>query len=377
MRTRQDSEARGVPSKGREEITHLGYLSGESKANEELEPAGDGAPPSDTEQEARARRFEGFEEARGQPLLLLVDDDPDGREALSDLLSQRFAVVSAADGEEAIALARDRTPDLIMMDIVMPKLSGVGAFDALLKDPRTAEIPVIFLSAHDDEGTTALCLNRGAADYVTKPASGRELFARIDRVLRLGRERRALQAMAQTDALTGLANFRALNARLGQEIKRADRYRYPISAVMIDMDNLKLLNDRYGHDTGNRAIVALARHLRDNLRETDFAARFGGDEFVVLLPHQTAKDAAIFAERIRAGVQHLHFRGESDFAANEVQLSVSVGITCRSPKDVGGTGQDLLQAADATLYRAKRAGRNRVLIDDEQMTKPSEGGGEA
>jgi diguanylate cyclase (GGDEF)-like protein len=117
-------------------------------------------------------------------------------------------------------------------------------------------------------------------------------------------------------------------------------------------------------------IVALARHLRDNLRETDFAARFGGDEFVVLLPHQTAQDAAVFAERIRAGVQELHFRGDSDSAADEVQLSVSVGVACRTPMDVAGTGQDLLQAADATLYRAKRGGRNRVLIDDEQVTNP-------
>jgi diguanylate cyclase (GGDEF)-like protein len=348
----------------------LSYLARDSDAGEEPEPAGDGAQPSGGEQEVRARRFEAFEEARGQPLLLLVDDDPDGREALSDLLSQRFAVVSAADGEEAIELARDRAPDLIVMDIVMPRLSGVGAFEALLKDPRTAEIPVIFLSAHDDEGTTALCLNRGAADYVTKPASGRELFARIDRALHQARERRALQAMAQTDALTGLANFRALRARLGQEIRRAARYRYPLSAVMIDMDNLKLLNDRFGHDAGNRVIVALARHLRDNLRETDFAARFGGDEFVVLLPHQTAQDAAVFAERIRAGVQELHFRGDSDSAADEVQLSVSVGVACRTPMDIAGTGQDLLQAADATLYRAKRGGRNRVLIDDEQVTNP-------
>jgi len=351
----QDAEGDG------EETTRLGYVAGE----EDRTASGEHA--------ARARRFEALEEAHHTPLVLLVDDDPDSREALAELLSTRFAVVSAADGEQAIDLARERAPDLIVMDVVMPRLSGVGAFEALLNDPRTAEIPVIFLSAHTDEGTTALCLNRGAADYVAKPASGRELFARIDRALRETRERHALQAMAQTDALTGLANFRALSARLDQEIKRASRYHYPLSAVMIDLDNLKTLNDRFGHETGNRAIVALARHLRDNLRETDFAARFGGDEFVVLLPHQTAPDAAIFAERIRAGMRDLHFRADPAAGAEETKLSVSVGVACRGAQDPRGPSEDLLRAADAALYHAKRSGRDRVQIDGADVGSSAEG----
>lgn len=340
---------------------------------EEITGLGDEDPTASGEHAARARRFEELEEARRIPLVLLVDDEPENREALSELLSTRFAVVSAADGEQAIELARERVPDLIVMDVVMPRLSGVGAFEALLNDPRTAEIPVIFLSAHTDEGTTALCLNRGAADYVPKPASGRELFARIDRALRETRERRALQAMAQTDALTGLANFRALSARLDQEIRRAIRYHYPLSAVMIDLDNLKQLNDRFGHETGNRAIAALAWHLRDNLRATDFAARFGGDEFVVLLPYQTAADAAIFAERIRAGVHDLHFRADAAAGAEDVRLSISAGIACWGAQDPRGTAEELLRAADAALYDAKRSGRDRVLIGAASVSRSAEG----
>ncbi len=322
----------------------------------------------------RGSRLHDGKSAREHPLLLLVDDDPAGREALEELLQMRYAVLSAGDGERAIELACEHTPDLIVMDVVMPKLSGVGAFEALLNDPRTADIPVIFLSAHPDEGTTALCLNRGAADYVPKPASARELFARIDRALRETRHRRTLQAMAETDALTGLANFRALNARLDQELKRAIRYHYPLSAVMLDLDNLKLLNDRFGHDAGNQAIVALARHLRDNLRETDFAARFGGDEFAVLLPHQTATEAAVFAERIRSGLRAVRFQSDSGLPGQDLSLTVSAGVACHGSGESRGTSEDILQAADAALYRAKRGGRDRVLIADSGIDTTVEGG---
>src|SRR5712692_6045623 len=111
---------------------------------------------------ASASSLDNGKRAREHPLLLLVDDDPAGREALEELLRTRYAILSAGDGERAIELACEHAPDLIVMDVVMPKLSGVGAFEALLNDPRTADIPVIFLSGHPDEGTTALCLNRGA-----------------------------------------------------------------------------------------------------------------------------------------------------------------------------------------------------------------------
>lgn len=388
MGTRR-SDVRGVAGRAvahREETSRLGYPAGEGEERRALEQPDAGVPDRrsssssqstqdpdgiDDEDAVRARRFEALREGRRTPLVLLVDDEQDSRDAVAELLSTRFAVVSAADGEQAVELARERAPDLIVMDVVMPRLSGVGAFDALLNDPRTADIPVIFLSAQSDEWTTALCLNRGAADYVPKPASGRELFARIDRALRETRERHALQAMAQTDALTGLANFRALSARLDQEIKRAVRYQYPLSAVMIDLDNLKPLNDRFGHETGNRAIVALARHLKHNLRETDFAARFGGDEFVVLLPHQTASDAAIFAERIRAGVRDLQFRADPA-GEEDVLLSISAGVACRAAQDGRASGEELLRAADSALYRAKRDGRDRVLIGEGNLS-PAQG----
>jgi diguanylate cyclase (GGDEF)-like protein len=293
-------------------------------------------------------------------LVLLVDDDLICRESLAELLQRRYELAFACDGAQGVAVALERLPDLIIMDVVMPGLNGVGAFEELGGDARTSEIPVIFMSALGDESTSALCLNQGAADFVVKPASATELFARIDRTLREVRERRALRALAQTDALTGLPNFRALSARLDQELKRAARYANPLGAVMIDIDHLKLLNDVHGHDIGNRAIAAVARHLRDNLRETDFAARFGGDEFVVLLPHQTAPESAVFAERIRTGVGQIRVLIESNGACP--RLTVSAGVACYWADRGNSTAAELLQIADEALYQAKRAGRDRVVI---------------
>lgn len=276
---------------------------------------------------------------------------------MEELLRDRYELAFACDGQQAVVVARERLPDLIVMDIAMPGLNGVGAFEELGNDGKTAEIPVIFVSALGDERISARCLNEGAADYVAKPASAGELLARIERTLRDVRERRALRALAQTDALTGLPNFGALSARLDQELKRAARYGNPLGTVMIDIDHLKQLNDSHGHEVGNRAIAAVARHLRDNLRETDFAARFGGDEFVVLLPHQTATESAVFAERIRAGVGQI--RAVIDLPA---RLTVSAGVACYWPERGDLSAAQLLQVSDQALYDAKRAGRDRVVI---------------
>jgi diguanylate cyclase (GGDEF)-like protein len=299
-----------------------------------------------------------LEDHRERPLVLVVDDDLPCREGMEELLRDRYELAFACDGEQAVLVARERLPDLIVMDIAMPGLNGVGAFEELGNDGKTAEIPVIFVSALGDEKISARCLNQGAADYMAKPASAAELLARIDRTLRDVRERRTLRALAQTDALTGLPNFGALSARLDQELKRAARYGNPLGTVMIDIDHLKQLNDSHGHEVGNRAIAAVARYLRDNLRETDFAARFGGDEFVVLLPHQTATESAVFAERIRAGVGQI--RAVIELMGS--RLTVSAGVACYWPERGDFSAAQLLQVADQALYDAKRAGRDRVVI---------------
>ena len=300
--------------------------------------------------------------------VLVVEDDADVRAVMAELLRQRFDVLVADDGEAGVRLAKAERPDAVLMDLFMPRLDGFAALEDLRSDPRTVDIPVIFLSGSEDEQVKLKVLGLGAADYLVKPFSPRELVARVEKALESSRQRRAIAALAQIDALTGLPNYGAFRVRLEEELARAERYRTPLSAVMVDLDRLKQLNDAHGHDLGNRAIAALADHLRANLRGSDFAARFGGDEFVVLLPHTLPADAAVFAERVRAGLAQLRLSTPS----GEVALQASFGVAAlsgpRAPArslatEAGAQGaDDALRRADQALYAAKRAGRDRVCV---------------
>jgi diguanylate cyclase (GGDEF)-like protein len=244
------------------------------------------------------------------------------------------------------------------MDLYMPRLDGFSAFEDLKRDPSTADVPVIFLSAQRDDLTRVRGLDLGAADFLAKPFSGSELRARVDKAVRTARQREQLRALAQTDALTSLPNFRSFRARLDEEVLRAKRYRTSLAALMIDLDNLKPVNDQLGHDAGNRAIVAAAEAILGELRATDFAARWGGDEFAVLLPHTSADDARALGERLRRAIRRREIDG------GEVRIGCSVGVAALPP-GADARAEDLLRAADAALYRAKRGGRDRVCVAGE------------
>ncbi|CAM4516177.1 diguanylate cyclase [Corallococcus exiguus] len=303
-------------------------------------------------------------------LLLIIEDDTGVREGLMDLLAPRFDVLAASDADAGVELAREHRPDLVLLDRFLPSGDGLAVLETLQGDVRTEMVPVIFLTGDADEATLERCLEMGAVDFIHKPASSRELLARIDRAVRQSEQQRKLQVLAQTDALTGLANFRALSVRLEDEFKRALRYGYAMSVVVIDLDHLKAINDGMGHDVGNRAILALATLMQGNLRESDFAARFGGDEFVVLLPHQTSHEAAVFAERLRTELRGVNVQ-RGDGRPAPFGLSISVGVadhTADSPRE---STEALLKAADAALYEAKREGRDRVVVYGQSVHSPA------
>jgi diguanylate cyclase (GGDEF)-like protein len=312
------------------------------------------APPGAT---GRAAAEDGVR-PRTRPAVLVVEDDPDTLDLLAGLLEDGYEVSTAADGEDGVRVAKAELPDAILLDLYLPRLDGFGALEELRRDPRTAEIPVIFLSAQRDDLVRARGIHLGAADFVVKPFSAAELRARIDRVLQATRKQAHLRALASQDALTGLPNFGAFRVRLEEEVKRARRYRHDLAAVMLDMDNLKPVNDQLGHAAGNRAIVAIADAIRAELRETDFAARYGGDEFVILLPHSDAAHARVLAERLRRAVRRIEVDGGA------VPLRASFGVAAVGPGVEGG-GEALVRAADAALYRAKRTGRDKVCVAGE------------
>ncbi len=289
--------------------------------------------------------------------VLVVDDDADVREALELTLDPDYEVVTAVDGRAAIDAARSGKPDLVLMDLFMPRMDGLQALEQLRRDPVTADIPVIFVSARGDDAVKAKTLDLGAADFLQKPFSERELRARLERTLRLSRAQNSLRELAQTDPLTGLANLRAFRARLEEEAKRARRYRTPLTCVMADMDHLKAVNDGLGHAAGDRAIAAVAAGIRAELRETDFGARYGGDEFVVLLPHTAADEGRFFAERACARLRATVL----EVGGRRIPLGASFGVASL-PGDSSAPAEAVVRAADAALYRAKRAGRGCVAV---------------
>jgi len=294
---------------------------------------------------------------RQKPLILVVEDDEDARIVLTELLRPRYDVDAVGDGETALKRAAELNPDLVLLDLFLPGMDGFGALTGLRRNSKTADTPVIFLSAQGDAETKSQGLSLGAADYLAKPFSEQKLMARVDRTLKLAAQKEHFRALAQTDGLTGLPNFRSFHARLEEEVARAHRYGHPLACAMVDLDGLKEINDRLGHAAGNRAIMALADAVREELRDTDFAARYGGDEFVVLLPQTSESQGAQFAERLRRRLIEV-----SQDAGLPVRGSIGVAAVAADELDSPEAAEDLLRRADEALYRAKRSGRDRVEV---------------
>jgi len=294
-------------------------------------------------------------------VLLIVEDDLSTRTALTEMLGRDWDVLVAEDGTEATALIQAHVPDLVLADLAMPRLGGMGLLEVLQADPRTREVPVVFLSGQSDPRTVVDCFSHGAADFIAKPGRPDELRVRLLHAWAQARRVARLESLARTDALTGLHNFRAMQAKLDEEFARAARYAEPLAVLLVDLDNLKTLNDEYGHEAGNAALRAMGEVFREELREVDFAARFGGDEFVALLPHQTSSEAMVVAERLRLRLATRPWPWPQ-------ALTLSVGIAAMEGSVHVQEPASLIAAADAALYRSKHKGRNRV-----EVAGPSDG----
>jgi diguanylate cyclase (GGDEF)-like protein len=293
-----------------------------------------------------------------KPVVMVIEDDETLRDGLCSLLESRYQVQSATRGEEAVALARKSPPEVVLADLALPGMDGLSTMERMHEEPGLEGLPFVFLSGFADEDTIVRCLDRGAADFVAKPAHYSELLARLGAAVRSRRQLATLEAQAQHDELTGLPNFRALRRRLSEEFKRSARYGQPLALLVVDLDHLKQLNDTYGHSLGNEAIRLVADELRANLRETDFAARFGGDEFYVILPNQGSNEAAVFAERLRRRIANrpLVSSGAS------LTLTLSIGAASHTFSTAKESEHELVDAAEQALYHAKRAGRDRVAV---------------
>lgn len=311
--------------------------------------------------------------------VLLVDDDPTVITVLGRLLEGFARLRFATGGIEALRLAAEWQPDLVLLDVQMPDLSGFEVCARLKRDPLLADVPVIFITAHDDTEQELLGLELGAVDFIGKPPRGPLVLARVRTHLRVKQMADALRVAAATDGLTGLANRRRFDEVAPREWLRAQRSGAPLSLLLVDIDHFKAYNDHYGHPAGDRCLQAVAEAMRRVVhRPADLLARFGGEEFVVLLPETSARGAGAVAVQLLQAVDGLAWpHAASPVAAT---LSVSVGLcshdgaACAASAQGGaapaGTGSQpagtaptptlerLLAAADQALYAAKKAGRH-------------------
>lgn len=289
--------------------------------------------------------------------ILIVDDERANILSLAQILKPTYDVIVAIDGKSALEAAEKHTPDLILLDVIMPDMDGFEVLVTLKSSDLTRSIPVIFItglaSTEDEEKGFFL----GAVDYITKPFKGSIVKARVKTHLQMLGYIRAIEQMGMLDPLTELPNRRGFNSRLQAEWGRAVSEKTPISVLMVDIDKFKDYNDTYGHPQGDILLQAFAEVLMNTLmRKTDYAARWGGEEFIVLLPNTDLNGALTVAESVRANTEANIvpcLDGANTF------VTVSVGVCTKCPT-VFDSVVDFISEADKALYAAKRSGRNRV-----------------
>jgi diguanylate cyclase (GGDEF)-like protein len=298
---------------------------------------------------------------RRSPLILVADDDDDIRSLVELRLRKAgYTVVSAADGGEALRLAKEHDPDLLVLDVSMPVLDGYAVcreVQALGPDAP----PVIFLTARTHAAGVLEGFEVGASDYVTKPFRPAELLVRVQATLRTKALRDAYAYDATTDALTGLLNRRGLATRAAEALSIAQRHARPLACLIVDLDHFKEVNDTFGHAAGDRALQATGHRIRDNVRASDVVARYGGEEFLLLLPEADEQGAHAVADKLRRVVAASPVEIEDvDGSSTAIALEVSVGVACWDA--AMSDAEELYAAADRALYEAKGRGRNRVVL---------------
>jgi diguanylate cyclase (GGDEF)-like protein len=291
--------------------------------------------------------------------VLVVDDTPANLKLLYELLKDECSVRTASNGPKALAICQsEQRPDLVLLDVMMPDMDGYEVCRRLKEDPRSRDIPVIFITAKTDIEDEQKGLELGAVDYITKPFGPAVVKMRARNQIELKRAREQLTRLATTDGLTGLANRRRFDEVLAQESARHARSGAELSLVMMDIDHFKAFNDTYGHINGDDCLRQVARVIEGNVvRNSDLAARYGGEEFVCILPETSHAGAVAFAERIRQGIMALAIPHSASSAADYVTVSIGVATTRYAAEK---RELSIVAQADEQLYAAKSGGRNRV-----------------
>jgi diguanylate cyclase (GGDEF)-like protein len=302
--------------------------------------------------------------------ILLVDDDPTVIGLLGNILQDLGRLRFATSGADALRMARLSAPDLVLLDIEMPGMNGFEVCTAMKETPLLADVPIIFITSHEDAEHEVAGLALGASDFICKPPRPPQVMARVRMHLRMKQMADALRNAAYLDGLTGIANRRQFDETVHREWLRAQRMATPTALLMIDIDAFKRYNDHYGHQAGDRCLQTVAQTIAQAVhRPADLAARYGGEEFAVLLPDTDLCGARFLVLHLLQAVDALKLEHAASPVADHVTLSI--GVTAY--EDFGATrnGQpallhppvaSLVAAADQALYAAKQAGRHQACF---------------
>ncbi|OQX19134.1 MAG: hypothetical protein BWK80_37270 [Desulfobacteraceae bacterium IS3] len=305
-----------------------------------------------------------------RPSVLIVDDNPKNLQILADMLRNRnYRVAIAKDGFSALKFAFKMTPDLILLDIMMPQMDGFEVCRRLKSHHATKEIPVIFISALNNTADKVKAFKTGGVDYITKPFQQEEVMVRVRTHIELKRSQeelrlsyKKLQAAyneltlaARTDSLTKLFNRLHIIEKMEAERKKIQNSGKVFSLILSDIDDFKTFNDRYGHDCGDFVLLSVADVMRSKVREEDVVSRWGGEEFLLLLPETDIKGAKLVAEKI------LQEFSDNVYEYNHYRLKIRMtfGISTYSPAE---SIDICIKMADEALYQGKKSGKNCIVL---------------
>lgn len=303
--------------------------------------------------------------------VLVVEDSKSQRDRIVSELERRgYEVREATGGLDALAQLKADPPDIVILDVVLDGMDGYSVCRWLRLGESTRDIVVIMLTVKVEVKERVEGLHVGADDYIPKPFDMDELEARMFAALR-GRNTRLelrtrntelegmltrTERLAMTDALTGVFNRRRFGDMLHHEWASARRYKHPLCLLLFDVDHFKAVNDTQGHAAGDETLKNVAQIIASSIREVDVCARYGGDEFVLLLPHTPAENAMVVADRVREKL----VRARANWVGTLGSVTLSVGIASSDDPSLANP-DDLLEAADRALYEAKRQGRDRAI----------------
>jgi len=302
--------------------------------------------------------------------ILIIDDNAQNLQILADILrSNNYKVAMVKDGLKGLNFISKIKPDIILMDIMMPGIDGFEVCSILKKDNNTKEIPVIFVSALTDTADKVRGFKAGGVDYITKPFQKEEVLARVNTHVKLKHSQEELKRayhilekaceeldyVSKTDSLTKLSNRLDIIEKMKYEKIKSQRSGKPFSLILCDIDNFKNFNDLYGHDCGDFVLISVANLMRCSVREQDTVARWGGEEFLLLLPETNLNGSRVVAEKIKAELADKCY----EYNNLKIQISMTFGI---SSFKTGDSIEECVKKADKALYKGKKSGKNCIVL---------------